>query len=62
MSRRRWWGTMHSFILDIGFIPSTVDPCVYFKSERGVLLLYDGRYCYSMMVLLLYDSAWMAFL
>ena len=35
---RGWWGTMHT-LLEIGFVSSTADPCVYNLDYGAVLLL-----------------------
>ena len=37
LSPRGWWGTMHTYLLEIGFVSSTVDPCVY-KLDYGAVL------------------------
>ena len=38
LSPRGWWGTMHTYLLEIGFVSSTADPCVYNLDYGAVLL------------------------
>ena len=41
LSSRGWWGTMHTYLLEIGFTPSTADPSVNNPdSGAGLMLLY----------------------
>ena len=40
LSPRGWWGTMHTYLLEIGFVSSTADPCVYNLDYGAVFLLY----------------------
>ena len=39
LSLRGWWGTMHTYLLEIGFVSSTADPCVYNLDYGAVFLL-----------------------
>ncbi|CAB1118547.1 unnamed protein product [Ectocarpus sp. CCAP 1310/34] len=34
-----WWGTLHDFLLNIGFVESTAEPCLYILDDGDVLLL-----------------------
>ncbi|CAB1111421.1 unnamed protein product [Ectocarpus sp. CCAP 1310/34] len=34
-----WWGTLHDFLLKIGFVESTAEPCLYILDDGDVLLL-----------------------
>ena len=36
---RGWWCSMHTYLLEIGFISGTADPCVYNVGRGAVLLL-----------------------
>ncbi len=39
LSPKGWNGTFHDFLLGIGFVQSTADPCLYILNAGGVLLL-----------------------
>ena len=39
LSPRGWWGTMHTYLLEMGLTSSIADPCVYNLGEGAVLLL-----------------------
>ncbi|CAB1110066.1 unnamed protein product [Ectocarpus sp. CCAP 1310/34] len=39
LSPKGWNGTFHDFLLEIGFVQSTADPCLYILNAGGVLLL-----------------------
>ncbi|CAB1111435.1 unnamed protein product [Ectocarpus sp. CCAP 1310/34] len=39
LSPKSWNGTFHLFLLEIGFVPSTADPCLYTLNGGEVILL-----------------------
>ena len=39
LSPKGWNGTFHRFLLELGFAPSTADPCLYVLHEGEVILL-----------------------
>ena len=39
LSPSGWWGTMHTCLLEIGFVSSTADPCAYNLDYGAILLL-----------------------
>ncbi|CAB1115713.1 unnamed protein product [Ectocarpus sp. CCAP 1310/34] len=38
-SPKGWWGTLHDFLLRIGFVESTAEPCLYILDDGDLLLL-----------------------
>ncbi|CAB1121335.1 unnamed protein product [Ectocarpus sp. CCAP 1310/34] len=39
LSPKGWNGTFHQFLLELGFVPSTADPCLYILHAGEVILL-----------------------
>ena len=39
LSPKSWNGTFHPFLLEMGFVPSTADPCLYMLNGGEVILL-----------------------
>ena len=38
-SGRQWFLKLHTFLLHIGFRPSTADPCIYIRNTHGKLII-----------------------
>ena len=38
-SGRQWFLKLHTFLLHIGFRPSTADPCIYIRNTNGKLII-----------------------
>jgi hypothetical protein len=38
---RHWFLKLHTFLLNIGFQPSTADPCIYIRNTNGKLLIFS---------------------
>ena len=39
LSPRRWYGTLHAYLLEIGFVPSPADPCLYILDAGKVMIV-----------------------
>ena len=39
ISPRGWYGTLHFFLLEIGFVPIPADPCSYILDAEKVLIV-----------------------